>query len=98
MMYECFDPEFDTVFVVDTFPEVSPEVVGFRSEKSALNTYKLCRSYTTKNHPEYRLSKIEKKRINSYVLDIYYNYSSWITEFKVIDATMVVIKEQEMIY
>jgi hypothetical protein len=98
VMYECFNPEFDTVFVVDTFPEASPEVVGFRREKYALNIYSQCRRYTTKNHPEYRLLKIEKKGFNFYVLDAYYNHSSWITEFKVIDGTMVVINEQEMIY
>jgi hypothetical protein len=98
VMYECFDPDFDTVFVVDTFPEASPEVIGFRREKNALNIYNLCRRYTTRNHPEYRLLKIEKKGINFYVLDAYYNHYSWITDFKVIDDTMSILKEQEVIY
>jgi hypothetical protein len=98
VMYDCFDDRYDTVFVVDTFPEWSPEVSGFNSELSALRIFQKCRNFTKVYDPLRRMVLFEQLFRNRFVVHLYKEYSTHAITFKIRNDSLVVLENKKFVH
>jgi hypothetical protein len=98
VMYGCFDPVYDTVFVVDSLPEASPHVIGFKNEKKALSLYLHCNRYIADHYADHHLTGLEKITRNNYSMRLVKGYSGYNVEFQIIADTISVIRTQQWTY
>jgi len=90
VMYGCFDDEFDTVFVIDTFPEWAPKVRGFDRVTEAFGVYDLCRRFVRRYQPQRHMERLEKQEKNRYLMMLRAGYSVRHVGFYIINDSVVV--------
>ena len=98
VMYGCFDDRYDTVFVVDTFPEWSPRVIKFKRDEQALRIYQKAKNFLMMHDPAGCMTLLEKQGRNRYCMHSRKGYGNHEITFDIVNDTVSVIDIKEFIY